>query len=752
MNFGNSKSIVKILLILLISSQVIASSNILLHNDGMFTPTVKGNHRTLKSERIKPLQETITFLGHFLRGRDKIKINLTAVDSNGDPIADADIFVYLNYSHNSIYIGSNKTDESGNFIYEFRLLTSYPDGPVNITAILPADPFAGRGEARYLYSAVIYSKLFVSVYMPSSAPLYQKNETGSTRAFFDNGTLFRVGGLNFTILINDSAGNLIDQFDVTTDDNGVAQFLFDYSLYGEDNYTITSILNATKNLLFLPNTIMEGENILRNGTIIGDPISVDSTIFRVILATRTSIYWLDQGSFTEDLTVLINETVSLVGFYLNASGQPEATSIILYVYNDTDLVGTVLINTNESGMFSLTFNPLNQNLELGNYKFTASDTNETTQDITNQVTLTLVSIPRLNIIKPPPTYLMTGDKFNMSGRVLDDITNEPVAGANVRIFAKFGSSEILLDETLTNLLGFFDIQDIELPTTVTTSNVSLSIVAIKPFYLPSNVSFTVDIYNFIIVDINVNNTVQSWQVGRGFVAPLSTVDEIEFRDTSVFLLTISVRDNHDRPMSLDYSVYLNGELVESSKTDSSGFDTIYLELNNDSLVEIEIEGFSVISLSFVRIVSRGTTPGVNLWYLAALIPVIIVGSLLVRLRNRIPLPTKIKEQKPDLSKIVEDLQILLQNKMYDEAGEKIRELIRTVADSLGVEWKKYMTPRELLYEIYPKIEKDIYRVLEDLVSLFELIFYGEKVPSNTTVDVILDKLPRLELFTGGIYT
>ncbi|MGQ4892198.1 MAG: Ig-like domain-containing protein [Candidatus Njordarchaeia archaeon] len=756
MKHGNTK----IFAILLLITLLLSTTNTIKLTRSSTGTNLTYNNKTIKNTVISPLGSNSTFLGYFVRGVDKIKLNLTLKDSEGDPIPNAEISVYLNTSVGSIPLGSNVTDEQGNFTFEFDVLTTYPAGPANITAIFPGDPLSGLGEARFYYFVYIYARVFASLFVQKRVvPLFERNVSCSTRAVFDNGTAIVYDNLNFTIeIVNETSGDLLDQFNVSTDYSGIANFYFNFSSYGEGEYRIYSILNASYNNVSAPYVILSNQILLQNGTIIGEPVSIASRTVSVILASQVSLYFIDNGEKYSSLTVYKNSTIEILGVYRDASGALAISNITVLMWGPS-FEYRFNATTNSSGMFIYTLN-LNQmqidyGLRVGIYHLNASDDNASTIDISNIATLTLKGKIKINILGEIPSYIMTGKPFDVEGSLEDLTAATPQTLNNVKVSAKVtvGSQEYDLGESYSDINSRFVLRNLTIPDVISAQSVELVITAEGPnlYYDGDSVSYVIDIYNGILLNVTVNSTSQAWLVKKGVVSPVSTAGTIRFQDAAIFKFVIYTTDNHERVLPVSFNVYKDDKLIYARQTNESGLDEFFLELNKTSTVVIEIAGFGSVELNFEKLPTPTQLPSINLWYALLAIPIVVVGAAISRFRTRIPLPSIMKEQKEDLSQIVNDVEVLLRNKMYDEAGEKIKELIQIIAKKVNVEWKSSMTPRELLYMVYPRIEKDAYRTLENLVKLYETIVYGEKIPDNATVNLVLEKLPILESFSESIY-
>lgn len=98
------------------------------------------------------------YLGEFFKG-DKIKIRgrLVFVENGLEiPIPGASIELYANFSSGRrLFLGINKTDNNGVFIFSVHLDQRFPTGEIIFTAYYPGDPLVGFDSVRIYYKAVI---------------------------------------------------------------------------------------------------------------------------------------------------------------------------------------------------------------------------------------------------------------------------------------------------------------------------------------------------------------------------------------------------------------------------------------------------------------------------------------------------------------------------------------------------------------------------------------------------------------------
>jgi len=100
-----------------------------------------------------------TYLGEFVKGRDKIRIQgqLLVMENNERvPIAGVFVELYANFSDGTwLFLGENKTDENGIFVFVVSVDNRFPAGEVILTVYYPGDILKGYEPARAYYRAII---------------------------------------------------------------------------------------------------------------------------------------------------------------------------------------------------------------------------------------------------------------------------------------------------------------------------------------------------------------------------------------------------------------------------------------------------------------------------------------------------------------------------------------------------------------------------------------------------------------------
>ncbi|MCR8433206.1 MAG: hypothetical protein QXH55_03005 [Candidatus Korarchaeota archaeon] len=106
--------------------------------------------------RVKSVE--LQYLGEFFRG-DVIKITgrLLVIDNNTEiPIFNAVIELFANLSDGkTLFLGSNKTNVDGLFLFSIRIDHRFPTGEVIFTAYYPGDALLGYDSVRMYYRAII---------------------------------------------------------------------------------------------------------------------------------------------------------------------------------------------------------------------------------------------------------------------------------------------------------------------------------------------------------------------------------------------------------------------------------------------------------------------------------------------------------------------------------------------------------------------------------------------------------------------
>ncbi len=703
-----------------------------------------------------------SFIGYYLRGIDIVKINFTLTDSEtGEPISNVKLSVFLNISESeSIYVGQNTTDDYGYFEYEFNVLTSYPSGPVNITSIFPGDVKSGLPEIKIIYSAIFYSRVSLSIFLEKQiTPLFEKNITIRSWLAFDNGTILHINGLNFTLSIeNLNTSDVVRDF-IISDDSGIATYIYNYSDTGAGLYNVSILFNATENHFDLPYTVLVTQTLLKNGSIIGEPILSSFRTFKVILASKIDLAFVSGSNFVTSLNVLRNETIHIIGRYYNILGNPEGgKEVRVSIYKGNQLVYSETQNTNSTGYFTLEIEAsiIANNYGLGGYKANATVTGENV--IVNELSLLIYSAVEVLITQDPPSLIMQGEIFTLSGNVVDSTTGDPLPNSKVKVVIRYDSTEIELANTSTNTDGLFEFTNLTIPLSIDSPSITLTVIARGPIqflYLPDRADFDISIYKFFYLTMRINETSAQWAIGKGYVTPINE-PTISVKSGDRLLFTVNITDNYERPVSIDYTIIINGLIWKHGKTNNSGLDKFIIMINETTRITIRLSGLS--PLTFTIEIAGAQEPLVSLIdpiMVLLIIPFVITGVVIYRYKDKlmvyIPIISGTVHGEETLTNLIDDIEVLLKNKIYGEASEKIMALLSLIAKRLNLEVKSSDTPRELLNKIYPRIEKDIYKVLEQLVNIYEIVRYGERMPDNTTVQLTLSNLRKLELFSETIY-
>ena len=717
----------------------------------------------MKKNRISILgAENNSFIGYYLRGRDFVNLNFTLTDSDtGEPIANVELKVYLNTSNQAIYIGSNTTDSLGQFLYKIRVLSSYPDGNVLITVVFEGDAENGLPPFRIIQSATFISVIYMTIVLDkSSKPLFEKNVTVRAWLYFDNGSIIRQRDLNFTVEVENLNTSDLFIFSMLSDETGIASFVFDYSSSGAGVYNVTVFFNASSNSFVFPYSILTTQKLYRNGTIVGDAIISASKQVKIILASKIELWFSRDGNMYKSINALRNETIIIVGLYMDVDGYPAGgIPITVAVFKDNLNILSEVRVTNSTGYFtiSVSLHDLANNGGLGLYAINATE-NVSPSVITDKLNLLVTSSVRINIVQTPPRMVNINDRIDISGFVSDAITNEPLGGSKVTVTINYGTESVELYNTTTQPNGYFNITNMALPEFINSPNITLTISAKGPniyLYIPDQKSFQVRVYKFVLLTLKANDTVGSWMFGNNYVNTIQSPSfSVQKGDKLIFVLNTT--DEFGRPLSLNFTVEINNKIYITGQTNSTGLASFNITINDTLTINIFIDDIGEVAINLdlpneEQPLLTLIDPILAVW----ITPFVILGFIGYKYKEKIfvylPILSGIDTEKESLEQVIEDIEILLKNKIYVEASEKILKLLKMMAERLSINIKRSDTPREILKKMFPKIEKDIYRVLEQLVNIYEIVRYGEKIPDNTTVDLTISGLRKLEMFSETVY-
>ena len=742
-----------ILAFLMLSVLLLHSFNYYNHMDRESTKKMLIDHKSnTPNFQLKATESQ--FLGYYVRGEDFCKINFTLIDSEtGEPIPNAPIEVYLNYSDGDIYLGENYTDSNGKFVYVFFVETYFPRGEVNITAIFSGDPVQGYGEARAYYWAIFYGKILVGVRTDSiSKPLFEKNITITAWAYLDSGEAYRQASLNFSIKVIHEESSSISIYTIQGDANGIATLTFDYTSTGKGNYTVVAQLNGTNNII-QPYLLFQNQDMDRDGNIIGDPYSESTSRFSVVIASKIEASFGALKPQRTSLDAYLNETVTLVGLYYNATGERDKTVISIIFYLGRTPVYSQDIETDADGFFQFVFEPLLILNGVGTYYITFQDNNASTKDISPTLRLNVYSYLRVNAsILDSSTIYMVGENITVSGIVYDSITGENISNVVVKVFLEEDQSTFLLGSNSTDSNGRFYLTNLTIPLTARGPNATLIISTDppNPYYNVLDWNSTIDIFTTLNVSFEVNDSRFTWLVTRATLTPISGDTFRVSGESDLLLVVFPLRDEYDRLILLPLEIYLGDILIYQGLINEEL--TLIIHVNESESLTVLIDSLPILTLNLV-VGGTGGGPGNFTFPLFSVMifPLILIGLLVFRFRSKLALIRSFRVEGESLENKVEDIRILIEGGRFEEAADKIQELLKDIAKSLKVDIRDSFTAREILDLIYPFIEKDIYQILMKLVYVYEEIKYGHRIPDHRSVESIISDLPLLKHITPSAY-
>lgn len=185
-NSYRSRAITLLFLVFLLFSSII----IPLKWDSIRTQLDHGNLKDIEEDQVRSTALT-NYLGIYVRGESYVNISGSLVDQNGEPVANTDIFVFLNISDDeAIFIGTYKTDINGSFNISFLLPINVPEGNRTITIYSEPNLRAGIGDAWAYYWLYVCSRVHVNVLLEKNeAAFFENNASFSISVIFDNGSV-----------------------------------------------------------------------------------------------------------------------------------------------------------------------------------------------------------------------------------------------------------------------------------------------------------------------------------------------------------------------------------------------------------------------------------------------------------------------------------------------------------------------------------------------------------------------------------
>ena len=525
-----------------------------------------------------------------------VELKTTVVDNNSNPLPNAPVYFYD--ETDNFQITSTTTDQNGIAIYNWQI---QPDRSVGFHTINTTAVILSSGEKLSDYGTVEVLNVFQILLQLSTADI-NRGETVTLNATVTD-SLSSVPEIGVTVNFYDN-DTLIGI--AVTDDQGFAEYDYTVPLdadYGEHTIKAT-VYEGDPNFSDVEESLMVYMNITVNATFSSltvereDSITVSVTV-EDELGTGLSGYTVELYDVTIDQVITNNVT--------DGNGQTELTYGIsvdsptgehnlvirlvnvpqyvlsnevqenLYVFANTDLHVELLVTEAEPGdtieiTATLTDNMLN-GLEGYTIFFYAGDTllgSQTTDSDGIAVFQWLVDNSVLGQQQIRAEFVASGyyysstsnteaiDIHSNSIEILSDSTvesgethtikirvmkdGEPETNVNVKLYVKVDGAWVLVDEEKTDGDG-----EAKLSMTVQDE---LGSQAIKIVTDDKTKTATLKVKYKPDIDVDLD-------------------EGIELGDT--LKIKVTIKDYNDEPIQVTVSIYFDGELIKSEKTDEDGF-------------------------------------------------------------------------------------------------------------------------------------------------------------------------------------
>ncbi|MCD6491598.1 MAG: DUF4129 domain-containing protein [Candidatus Njordarchaeia archaeon] len=739
---------ITIVILLVVYSAPIAKSDLELHTETSVVDV--SSSLGISSFRIFG---TDNFLGNFVRGISTVIIFDRLVDNTtGNPLSDVEIEVYVNSTQGdfSRYIGSFYTNDTGYFNISFVMPSDVPCGNTTITLHIPFQ--IPVGETYFYYWCYVFGRIFTQVELETqSIPLFRKNISVDLWVYLDNGTRLEISNLIFNVSIFKDLTSYTN-FSATTNASGIYHFYFNFTEAG--NYTIQADfwLNNSINSLSTPEFFIGSNQYIEDSVIYGEPLSRGIGHLKVLNASLIRLYFKTDSDLLSSLSTVRNDTaITIFGRYFDPSGNPVATNIILYV-EDSFLYHT---ESNSSGYFTKVI-IVNVSFQVGLYHISASDEYESSLDISDEIVLEVSSYVKLAAISLNKNYAETESPISIYGEIRDSLDNSPVSSHPIEVFLVYntesGTVEEKIGETISEDDGTFQIS-VYMPSEVSAPNALLNISAKDfSFYIGNSSTEEVYIYNHIVSEIAVFSQKYIWVTHRGLSQALNASTVINLNNPTTLNFTIHIYDDFDRNIqNMDFSVNLNAKKIISDTLNEQGMALFALSVNTSSTISINIPDLS-ISISLQIVIQAGgssTSPSGGfkipfyLYIAIVVLPISILGGFFLIKRTKISL--KAAERLPSWRSQINEILQKLEGKVPITGVLQIKDLIRTLNDSVGASWQEWMTTRELLYNMLGKFRLySVRRILNEIVNIYEEIVFGNYPLTEEKITRLAELLRKLE--------
>ena len=702
--------------------------------------------------------ETNNYVGAFVRGEDVVNISGSLVTENGEPVGDADIYVYLNTTSDDIFVGTSKTDAQGRFNVIIDLSTSIPTGNLTVTIYFPGDISRGLSPAYDYYWILVYGKIFVEAMLSNNRlALFDENVTISTWAVLDNGSLIRRSNLTFDLEV--ITGDIITySATILSDNTGIAREIIPFNSSGD--YSVIVTLNTSLENNNIDRWIIAQYQYIENNSVRGPSISNITKSFEVYLATKIklSFYGTNEKTYYADRS---GETVEIVGRFYNVTGDPSSASLNLTIwYANNSLYKDITVVTNASGFFKFSLQ-VNATYDPGRYIIRCNDLDPITTDLSDILYLVVISHISIIIDEVNPdlnrTVIKSGTNVLIKGKVMDSIDNRPLGGATIRAELNYytdRSERLTLNETNTNHTGDFVIH-IKLPEMIPSKNGSIIIVAsVSNFYTESDIAIPIEVYNYIQLNVAINRTTYAWIIEDGSAFALTDPVLRNITMPAILRINISIYDDFYRTWNVsNILVYFNSSLVYEGYNTSNVIFELNVTFTGELTIIVEELNVNIsIHIEEREIITRSSEG--RFWEIIPLdILLIFVASFLVIATIsgafRMHYIKKTTVMHIDSIGILSNIEKHLAERKIDKSVKLIREFLFQLAKELEYSPPASTTLRELLLHLLNSkrnVIKNIIKELEYLIYVYEKLVYGRKKLYEREIEQLEQVISNLSLF------
>jgi len=700
------------------------------------------------------------FLGMFIRGEDLVSVSGSLVTQDGTPVSNADIYVYLNISDSEVlYIGKFKTNASGYFNVTFSLPLTVPVGNRTLTIYFPGDPTKGLGPTNAYYWMIVCGRVHVEIRLSSKQlALFDNNVSFSAWIYLDNGTRVEREGMNLTFLVvKDDV--VLHTYNLTTSTEGIVRSVIEFSSPG--TYIVSARFNISASSNNLGEWILADGQYIENNTIKGIPISIANESFTVYLATKIKMRFLG----TLNATYYANrrgESITIIGQFYNVTGLPDEETLNLTIlYEGADIFYSTLLSSNSSGFFSL-FLTVNSSYPPGQYVIICKDTNVSTVDLADTLSIRVISELGINITQISPnlseSIIKTGSVIYIEGLIYDKIDGSRLSDAQVIAYLGYDDDKYLLNETRSGVNGLFNIS-LQIRENIPTDRISVILsVKLSPFFRREEVSLEFEVYNYFVINVRLNESEFTWFLRDGnlYAQNEPVLSDVLF--PASLRVTITFSDDFNRSRSFSkVTVLRNGtKILEISDESHYVFE---IDVNSTTNLTFIIHDFDVRIMIYIegrqRVVPEPgggalTLPSHIILLLVLLIPFPIALLFFSGVREFIA--GKRKAIQMDSFSILLNVDKYRVERNFREMANQIRAFFLQLAKELGFSPPRHFTVREIFSQLI-KTKKEIINAskdLEFLINIYEKIVYGYKELEEREMRHLKDAITNLYIFLKSI--